>query len=362
MLLRRAVTFTALLFSVLVWADDAPAHAGGVSISEIHIIRSQGDFPFSNYDFSAIDQHALEAPARLKSSPQKLVEYLVRPARNDLEKTRAVFRWVAENIRYDTDSYFSGNIRSANPKEVLQSGKAVCSGYSGLFEMLAEKAGLNVVSIAGFGKGYGYREGQKIRSVNHAWNAVKIDGKWYLLDATWAAGGYSDQHGKWGREFDESYFLSPPEVFALTHLPRDTKWQLLDQPLTREQFQRYPRIEPVFFTVGFDANEVLQRLKRNPDLETPQIYTLLKKIDVHIEEAPVSGVLSRKKNYTFTISSSEVARAALVNNGQFSFMEKQGGKFTSTISPNRSSVGIYVLPKNNDGSNRFNGLLEYEVE
>jgi len=74
---------------------------------------------------------------------------------------------------------------------------AVCDGYSKAFVLLCEKAG--VESVVGLGTGMPSGE-------SHAWNYVKVDGKWYGIDVTW-----NDTN-------DNAYFLKGKEFFA-THLP-----------------------------------------------------------------------------------------------------------------------------------------------
>lgn len=320
--------------------------------------------PYSDYDFSSIDRHALDAPDRLKSSPRKLAEYLAEPAGNDVEVARAIYRWVIENIRYDTESFFSGNLTSVEPSQVLQEGKAVCSGYSGVYKMLAKHAGLEVVTISGFGKGYGYRDGDKIEGTNHAWNAVKLDGEWHLLDSTWGAGGYSNRKGKWVRKFDDSYFLTPPAAFAFSHRPQDQKWQLLKEPLTRQEFQQFPNLEPSFFEMGFSPQKTRSLLEDDADMKFPEVFTFADDVDVYLRQAPVQGELSSKRRYKFVIESGEIARAAFVNNGSFTFMkpDSSGSTYQGEIQPNSGTVGVYVLPKDAENKERFSAVLEYEVE
>jgi len=168
---------------------------------------------------------------------QTLAAYLVKPARNEHEKVRAIFRWVTENIAYDTDGYFSGQYGDLSPDGVLKSRRAVCDGYAGLFNMLGEAAGLEVVKVTGYSKGYSYAVGDTYDgTTNHTWNAVMIDNQWHLLDTTWGA-GYLGENKKFVREFQEYYFLTPPEVFIYDHLPSDTRWQLLEQPVSSEDLQ-----------------------------------------------------------------------------------------------------------------------------
>ncbi len=62
-----------------------------------------------NYDpaiFTEIDNHALAAPESVQGSVKDLAEYLLEPAKTDLEKVRSIFRWITDNVAYDTNAYF----------------------------------------------------------------------------------------------------------------------------------------------------------------------------------------------------------------------------------------------------------------
>ncbi|PIS27446.1 MAG: hypothetical protein COT43_10490 [Candidatus Marinimicrobia bacterium CG08_land_8_20_14_0_20_45_22] len=199
--------------------------------------------------YSKIDRHALSAPSSVTSSIQSLSNYLVQPARSDIEKARSIFRWMTVNIRYDTEGYFSGHYGNTSAEGTLKSRKSVCAGYGNLFESLAESAGLEVVVIPGYAKGTGYVPGQVIPSEsNHDWNVVKIDGRWQLIDATWGAGHLEGR--TFIRAFDDHYFLTPPEEFVFDHFPEDSQWQLLDKPLSMSEFGVIPKVWSDFFRYG----------------------------------------------------------------------------------------------------------------
>ena len=53
-------------------------------------------------------------------------------------------------------------------------GRCVCAGYSAAFRLLAEEAGLEAIVVTGFLDG----------TLAHAWNKVKIDDEWYVVDTT----------------------------------------------------------------------------------------------------------------------------------------------------------------------------------
>jgi len=195
-----------------------------------------------------IDRHALAAPAKAEESLESLASYLADSFENDDEKVRAIFRWVAENIDYDVDEYLKGSgYKSA--EDVLKDRKAVCSGYSALFCRLCEAADIECVEVEGYGKGHSYRAGSPVSGPsNHAWNVVKVEGSWQLIDPTWGAGYLSGT--SFVRKFEDYYFLTPPEELVYTHYPRDQKWQLLETPVSKEEFERFPYLKPSFFKNG----------------------------------------------------------------------------------------------------------------
>jgi hypothetical protein len=198
-------------------------------------------------DFSAIDRHALNTPESVEFSVESLAGYLIRPATDDTEKIRALFRWITANIRYDNSSTGSPSIRFSNPNDVLKIRSAVCDGYATLFESLGRASGLEVVKISGFAKGYGYTIGDSVLyPPNHSWNAIRLNGEWHLLDATWGA-GYLDENGRFNRAFDEHFFLTDPKELIATHLPADPRWQLINPPVSEKTFIDMPLLKPAFF-------------------------------------------------------------------------------------------------------------------
>ncbi len=76
-------------------------------------------------------------------------------------------------ITYDLEAPHRGNVIGA-----LVDRRCVCEGYAHAFTLLARRAGLDAVSIPGYGTTDEGTEG-------HMWNAVRIDGALYAIDVTW---------------------------------------------------------------------------------------------------------------------------------------------------------------------------------
>lgn len=169
----------------------------------------------------------------------------------DLEKVRAIFFWISNNIEYDLPLSKDQNqinklYTSAEDivRHTLKSKKAICSGYSYLFQSMCDEVGIESVVINGFSRQIfdGFKE--KLET-DHAWNAVKIDNEWYFLDSTWASG--NTVTGQFVKEFNGFWFLTDPEEFIYTHYPEDSKWTLLDREFTKNDFYRLPTLNGNFF-------------------------------------------------------------------------------------------------------------------
>lgn len=50
--------------------------------------------------------------------------------------------------------------------------------------------------------------------------------------------------------FDDFYFLTDPEEFIDSHFPDEERWQLLDAPVTLEEFELKVFKTSAFFTMG----------------------------------------------------------------------------------------------------------------
>ena len=207
-----------------------------------------------SYSFSSIDGKVknIDAP-----TPDSLAKLITASYKTELEKTRAIFSWIAQHIAYNTGYFNIGKKYAAvkfvpdpfdtasswksgielTAERVLRRRVAVCDGYAKLFKTLCDYAGLKSEIILGYAKCHTERSG-KFRT-NHTWNAVMIDSSWYLLDVTWAS-GYIDHSDNFIHHLDETYFLSPPRRFILDHYPEELKWTLMENPPTLKEFTFTP--------------------------------------------------------------------------------------------------------------------------
>lgn len=213
-------------------------------------------------DFTSVDTYARNLPKSEARSVSMLAKSLTKNAKTDAEKVRAFYVWIAANISYDFGAYRSGNVPDQSADKIFMSKKAVCQGYSELFYQLCKLNNIDCAVIAGYSKGFGYKPGKKFLQTDHAWNAVKIDNKWYLLDATWGS-GYINENSDYVSFFTEEHYLTDPRNFIIKHLPADPMWQLFPAAISIRTFEK-------------DSTAIKAALQAKPDLETINYLDSLK--------------------------------------------------------------------------------------
>lgn len=138
------------------------------------------------FDKNKIKDHQKAMKAR--------VEKLVRPAMKlgEMEKLQYVHDFICENVRYD-------KLKKAYSHEIigpLGQGVGVCEGIAKAVKILCDALGIWCIialSEANPEQGIKYR---------HAWNVVRINGKYYHLDAT-----FDNSLGKMAENVRYDYFM-----------------------------------------------------------------------------------------------------------------------------------------------------------
>jgi len=175
---------------------------------------------------------------------------------SDQARLYALYRWITRYIEYDVDAYFSGDLRNAvGAANTFQRGKGVCDGYSALLQEMGRVAGLQIEKVDGYAKGYGYAVGVMTGGSNHAWNAVNLDGRWYLLDSTWDAGSIDDSRHFSRKSGTWNYFLVDPQLFITSHFPKNPTWQLLQKPVNLNAFLAMASVPPGMVDLGVDISK-----------------------------------------------------------------------------------------------------------
>jgi len=318
--------------------------------------------PLPENPFESIDKHARKCPESETKTVKTLATYLMQKAKTDEEKSRAIYVWLAQNISYNDEEYNTGVYKTYNTEDVLLKRTSVCEGYSNLYLALATEMNLEAIKISGYSKGYGYTEGEKFGKTDHAWNAVKINGAWKIVDATWGTGYTETVNGKASsvKEFSNDWFNVEPAAAVFTHFPESASNLFLEQTITLADYQKMPCIRVSHFHLGFDANKTLTSVLKDPTKKIAEIY----EIETHVEivNAPEELKLSRNKTYDFEIYVPRGFKAAMIDSkSKWHYFTSSNGIFKSTFKP--TELGELKLSVKYEGSGKsFYTLVEYEVE
>lgn len=159
-----------------------------------------------------INQKDTWVPRPIAKKPVALTNYLIKDKTTEKEKFDAIFTWVASNIRYDFAAYFSPSGASMpRINKILKYRKGMCMDYSYLMDSLCKLSGITNVTVLGYAKDEIFDVRDSLYSDNHAWNAVKLDNKWFVYDVTWASGETEYKLTKFSTFLNNIYLKHPPK-------------------------------------------------------------------------------------------------------------------------------------------------------
>jgi len=185
-----------------------------------------------------------------------VVTILTTGISDQFQKAKVINDWICDNIAYDVETAFERANRRQDYISVLRIKKAICSGYTNLFNQMCRLASIGSIGISGYSKGFGYTGSIGSRP-DHDWNAVNINNKWYLIDVTWNA-GHVDQR-TYIKNYSTNYLFLDSRLFLYSHLPVENKYQFYAPVLTKEQFMEEPYISGVFFKYQLGLKNELPR-------------------------------------------------------------------------------------------------------
>ncbi|TXC81670.1 transglutaminase domain-containing protein [Luteibaculum oceani] len=271
--------------------------------------------------FSSPKEHN-EIPKKIRESVPELAQYLTADFKSEREKVRALYTWVINNIEYDYEKTQKGKVTFFNgPENVLKEQKAVCTGYVFLLGALLSEVDIEWEEVQGYTNSGAPYFIPSIVLDDHAWIAIKINGKWELADPTWDAGYIGslykekepdpvDKQEKYIKRIEEqnkklkekgrdlikvpevntdtvkeytgkigfvkdpgySWFLVSSDSFLTRHLPSNPMWQLRHDTLGVRDFVQGPKrvkmhCEKMYDNSFYPYEEVLHQYEQLEYLE-----------------------------------------------------------------------------------------------
>lgn len=119
--------------------------------------------------------NAKEEQQELDAALQEVKSKIDTSGMSDEEIVLAYHECLTSTVAYAYEDYFNGTIAANHGYDMygaLVKHSCVCQGYAETMFYLLREAGLSCAIASS-------------ENINHAWNIVKIHGKWYHIDATW---------------------------------------------------------------------------------------------------------------------------------------------------------------------------------
>lgn len=112
----------------------------------------------------------------------------LRSDMTEYEMARVYFTWICENCVYD---YSAGETSISHiPYSLFHSGKAVCDGYTGAYNLLLKLEGIECSTVS---------------NDSHIWTLATLDGTQYHIDTTWGDSGNSINYDYFAMTPSESW-------------------------------------------------------------------------------------------------------------------------------------------------------------
>lgn len=219
--------------------------------------------------FQELDEDVFKVAESEQCSFTELVRQLTEHCLSDLQKVRAIFRWIT--VKDLNVMEFDETVKQDTPMGLLRGIKYGTETYHTLFMRLCSYAGLACQEIRGHSKSVGYEPGMKIRedTFQNTWNVVLVLGDWWPVQCNWGArhlvlnkdSNHNIDQKKTDKiryQYDEHYFLTDPDEFIQEFWAKDPQWQLLERSITLEEFEAMPFVRSVFFHFSLEFLEPMK--------------------------------------------------------------------------------------------------------
>lgn len=191
-----------------------------------------------------------------KAAIDNVFNEVIEANMTDEQKALALHDYLVQHMVYDQNANNNLGIEKRNAYEALVNGIGVCQGYTLAYAALLNKAGIEV-------------EYCRSKSMNHIWNYVKLDGKWYHADLTYDDASASSQTGETGH-VKHTYFLLSDDAMSKAQLKHS--WDANDITCTDTKYDTYwhktaPLTESAIYTVNGSSYYLKRKaVSNNPNI------------------------------------------------------------------------------------------------
>lgn len=306
--------------------------------------------------YARLNDYFQKAMVQQTGSLESKIGSLLSLAETDEDKAWLIYRWVTYHFKHDAGLASKiGDPAQYSLEQLHTLGGGSCAVYANVTHRLMQMAGLEVKTIYGLVKGGPATSRRNGKSVNHVWNAVKVEGVWKVVDSTWGAGfvgrqGFQPLHS-------DLFFLLPPEMAILSHF--DEADELGYQQafgVNRSLFARMPEDALYAAAVGLSSELIVDVVRKTSHFNLVSTFDL-PAYSFRVVSAPVNGLLDRK-TLDFVIESADFEELMIVQGRSWLPLNKSGKIYSLKLVPRQGELLVMGRrPKQRE----FEAMLGYRV-
>lgn len=195
----------------------------------------------------------------------KLTANVTKNMSSEEDKVLAIHEWVTQQLKWKTSKSFDNSYKTA--KKTLFNRKGSVRSYVVLFDEMCKFAKVECEIVKGnVAPEYSFHYDSKAYEIsNHSWNAVKINGSWFVIDVTFDAGSmkkkkypvkkiieknisipypggvkrfyFIQKKTKFVQNPSQDYYLKNKEMMG-THFPLMPMWQLSKDTISSNIYRK----------------------------------------------------------------------------------------------------------------------------
>ena len=215
---------------------------------------------FSNYSFAqqlnkyaSVDDYVNKIGSLDSFNVASISDTITKQFDTKINKVRAIYYWIANNIAIDPKASHSNDNKNAHPALVNQYRRATSKGFALLFQEMCSLANIRCLVVDGFTRNTTEDFDNIPDEANYSWNVVQL-GKsaeeWFYVDATKASGSLDKRQTTFTKEFTSNCFFADKQLFNLDHYPDNSAWLFGDGTRSIKDFFTFPIIGKTAYSIG----------------------------------------------------------------------------------------------------------------
>lgn len=244
--------------------------------------------------------------AKEERSLKKVVRLMEDSCKTELERVYTIYTYIAGYYKYDLNRlkliYKREIKRELYLSEVIKKKKGVCGDFSNLFAALCDSLDIGCYRVSGYSRNFNLFHPVRKNDYNHSWNAVRVDGNWYLLDVTFGMQHFTKKKFDKDR-IDYEFLFTDPITFGIRHLPADPVFQLVTRQRSYTDFRYHHFLWRISNTPGTPPGDSILNKRLEKDWKdqlleeafaAQEYNTKVKGAGLKLLEVRINKVLDKK--------------------------------------------------------------------